>query len=406
MRDTRSIRELIACQKPGWSLEQRFYTDPGIYALELECIVTRNWIFAGHESQLPVSGDYLVLNVANESAIVVRSKEGNIKAFANVCRHRGSIVCLEKRGNTRKFQCPYHGWIYGTDGALLAARNMPDDFDKASHGLHEVPVEIVYGLVFVCFCEDPPSLQSACSDLAEPLEVFDFEHMKVAAQKSYPISANWKLAVENYQECYHCSTAHSDFAKMHTLTLDRKKRERVQAHMLDKMAACGLKHIELDFTDVEARPGEFGYGYWRTALFEGYKTGSRSGEPVAPLLGELKDFDCGASDLTFGPFTYFLIYSDYVVGYVFTPVDESNCQCEVYWLVRGDAVEGKDYDRDELVWLWDVTTHADEKIIVNNWKGVNSKYYSPGPFSGMEKPERRFVDWILQELRRAPQFSA
>jgi Rieske 2Fe-2S family protein len=207
-------------------------------------------------------------------------------------------------------------------------------------------------------------------------------------------------------ECYHCSTAHPDYAKMHTLTLDRKKRDRLQAHMLDKMPACGLKNVELDFIDIETRPGEFGYGYWRTAMFEGYKTGSRDGEPVAPLLGKLKGFDCGASDLALGPFTYFLIYSDHAVGYVFTPVDESNCQCEVYWLVRGDAVEGKDYNRDELMWLWDVTTYADEEIIVNNWKGVNSRYYRPGPFSDMEEMEQRFVNWFLQELRRAPKVSA
>lgn len=406
MRDSRSIRELIACQRPGWSLEQRFYTDPDIYALELENIVTRNWIFAGHQTQLPEAGDFLVLNVANESAIVVRSNNGEIRAFANVCRHRGSAICLDQKGNTRKFQCPYHGWMYDTDGHLVAARNMPENFDKAKHGLHKVPVEIVQGLVFICFCDEPPSIEAARRDLAEPLEVFDIEHMKVAAQKTYPIAANWKLAVENYQECYHCSIAHPEFAKMHTQTLDANKRDRLQAHMLDKMTACGLKHIDIDFTDIGSRPGEFGYGYWRTAMFEGYKTGSRDGEPVAPLLGRLKDYDYGASDLTFGPFSYFLVYSDHIVGYVFTPIDEGNCQCEIYWLVRGDAVEGKDYDRDALMWLWDVTIYADETIIVNNWKGVKSKYYQPGPFSGMEGPEQRFVNWLLQELRRAPKISA
>lgn len=406
MRDTRSLRELIACQKPGWSLEQRFYTDPEIYALEFEYIVTRNWIFAGHVSQLAAAGDYLVLKVASESAIIVRSGDGEIRAFANVCRHRGSIICQDKSGNTRKFQCPYHGWMYDTDGKLTAARNMPESFDKASYGLHKVSVEIVHGLVFVCFSDDPPSLAGARSDLEEPLAMFDFENLKVAAQKAYPIAANWKLAVENYQECYHCAGAHPEYAKMHTLMLDSKKRERVEKHMFEKMAACGIKNIEIDFIDKEARPGEMGFGYSRSALFEGYKTGSKDGEPVAPLLGKLTDYDGGASDITFGPFNYFLAYSDHVVGYVFTPVDGRNCQCEIYWLTRSDAVEGKDYDRDKLMWLWDVTTNADERIIVNNWKGVNSKYYQPGPFSGMEVPEQRFVDWLLQELRRCPHVTA
>lgn len=406
MHDKRSIRELIACQKPGWSLEQRFYTDPEIYRLELENIVTRNWILAGHESQLPEAGDYRVLNVANESAIIVRNKDGQLNAFANVCRHRGSIVCLEKSGRQRKFTCPYHGWVYDTDGNLLAARNMPEDFDRSGYGLHRLALEIVHGLMFVCFCEDPPSMESARRELSEPMSMFDFENMKVAAQKTYPIDANWKLAVENYQECYHCAAAHPEYAKMHTLMLGARQRQRVQAHMLDRMHACGLKKIEIDRNFENARSGEMGYAYSRTALFDGYKTGSKDGEPVAPLLGKLSDYDGGASDISFGSLNHLLVYSDHAVGYVFTPVDDKSCRCEIFWLVRGDAVEGKDYDRDELMWLWHVTTLADERIIVNNWKGVKSRYYRPGPFSEMEEPEKKFVDWLLAELRRAPSVSA
>ncbi|MDX1403551.1 MAG: aromatic ring-hydroxylating dioxygenase subunit alpha [Woeseiaceae bacterium] len=405
-RDNRSIRELIACQKPGWSLEQRFYTDPEIYALELEHIVYQSWILAGHLSQLPDAGDFRVVNCANESAIIVRGQDGVLRAFANVCRHRGSIVCLEQKGNRRKFECPYHGWMYDTNGALLAARSMPNGFDRSGFGLHRLPLEIIHGLIFVCFSEDPPSVEAARRDLAEPMAMFDFENLKVAAQRVYPIDANWKLAVENYQECYHCAPAHPEYAKLHTLMLGSKQRERIQAHMFERMAACGLKKIEHDYIYAKAPPGEMGYGYSRTAMFDGYKSGSRNGEPLAPLLGSLTDYDGGASDFNFGPLNFFLAYSDHVVGYVFTPVSQNSCQCEIYWLVRGDAVEGKDYDLDELVWLWDVTTEADKKIIVDNWKGVRSRYYRPGPFSSMEEDEQEFVEWVLQELRRAPNVSA
>ena len=405
MQDSRSIRELIACQKPGWSLEQRFYTDADIFRLELDRVINRHWICAGHQSQIPEPGDFRVIDVASESAIVVRGKDHRIRAFANVCRHRGSLVCLESSGNTRIFECPYHGWRYELDGSLFAARNMPEDFAREDYGLNPVQVEIVHGLVFVCFCDDPPSLDSARRDLEEPMRLFGFPGLKVAAQKSYPIAANWKLAVENYQECYHCAPAHPDYAKMHTLMLDSEKLERVQGHMLERMEACGLKNITVAYEKTMHQPGQEYYGYSRTAMFDGYRTGSRDGQPVAPLLGELKDYDGGASDLTIGPLSYFLAYSDHVVGYVFTPVDLGNCRCEVYWFVRGDAEEGRDYDVDELTWLWDRTTLADEKIIVNNWKGVNSSYYRPGPLSRMERTEQRFVDWLLGELRRAPRLA-
>lgn len=401
MLNDASVAELIGAQKPGHPLEQRFYTDPEIYRLELERIIMRNWVLAGHVSELPAPGDFFVTRVAHESAIVVRGSDGNIKAFANVCRHRGSLVCLESRGSARRFECPYHGWMYDIDGNLTAARAMPDDFDKSTLPLNPVSVDILGGLIFLCFSDEPPSLDGARRDLAEPFALFDFEHLKVAARKTYAIAANWKLAIENYQECYHCAPAHPEYAKMHTLMLDPVKRERVQDKMLARFDACGLKQIEFDYIDTLAPPGEQGYGYSRTAMFEGYLTGSRDGQPVAPLLGRLKDYDSGASDFTFGPFSFLLAYSDHVVAYVFTPVDHGHCQCEIMWLVRGDAVEGRDYQIGELMWLWDVTTKADKEIIVNNWRGVNSRYYRPGPFSKMERMESRYVEWILQELGRA-----
>jgi Rieske 2Fe-2S family protein len=399
-QDTRTIAELISSHEQGYSLDQRFYTDPAIFELELERIITRNWILAGHQSELPEPGDFKVLNVANESAIIVRGSDETLKGFANVCRHRGSLVCLESKGSTRKFTCPYHGWMYDIDGNLTAARNMPDDFDKSEYGLKAVSVGIVHGLMFVCFTDKPPSLEGAKKDLAEPMAVFDFENLKVAAHKSYDIPANWKLSIENYQECYHCATAHPEYARMHTLMLDGEKRQRLQGEMLGKMKSCGLPDLCVDYLDTKARPGEIGYGYSRTALFDGYVTGSEDGKPLAPLLGGLSDYDGGASDFSFGAFSFLLAYSDHVVAYVFTPTDKDNSRCDIYWLVRNDAEAGKDYDVDRLIWLWDVTTQADKSIIVNNSKGVRSRYYEPGPFSGMERAEKIYIDWILQELQR------
>jgi Rieske 2Fe-2S family protein len=239
--------------------------------------------------------------------------------------------------------------MYDIDGKLFAARDMPEDFDMAAHSLKTVSVGLVHGLIFVCFTDDPLSLDGCREDLAEAMAMFDFPNLKVAAQKTYDIPANWKLSIENYQECYHCATAHPEYARMHTLMLDNDKQDRVQKHMLEKMVACGLKQIYVDRIDTAARPGEMGYGYSRTALFG------------------------GASDFNFGPFSFMLAYSDHVVAYVFTPTGHESSKCEIYWMVRSDAKEGRDYDVDELTWLWDITTISDKEIIVNNSKGVHSK---------------------------------
>ena len=128
---------------------------------------------------------------------------------------------------------------FDIDGNLTAARNMDKGFDKSTHGLKPVSVGEIHGLMFVCFDDNPPSLDGAIRDLEEAMAMFDFENLKVAAQKSYPIAANWKLMIENYQECYHCATAHPEYALMHTMMLDTEKQKRVSGHMHDRMETCG-----------------------------------------------------------------------------------------------------------------------------------------------------------------------
>ena len=392
---------LLDDYRPGHALPRAFYTDPDVYELELERVVYRNWILAGHVSELSAPGDFKLVKVAREAALIVHGDDGKLRAFANVCRHRGSLVCLEERGRAEAFSCPYHGWKYGLDGRLVAARDMPDGFDKSGIGLQPVSFDVVHGLMFICFTDMPLALEGCKRDLAGPMAMFDVAQLKVAARKVYDIPANWKLCIENYQECYHCATAHPDYARMHTLTLTYEQRARLRDELRERMPACGVRDYEIDYIDTAARPGEMGYGYSRSSLFRKYRTGSRDGGPVAPLLGEFTGYDRGASDFSFGGFSFLLAYSDHVVAYVFTPVEHQRSRCEIYWFVRGDAEEGRDYDVDELTWLWDVTTQADKEIIVNNSKGVQSKYYEPGPLSSMEAMQQRYIDWILQELQRA-----
>jgi Rieske 2Fe-2S family protein len=316
----------------------------------------------------------------------------------NVCRHRGSHICLEKEGSVKLLTCPYHAWAYDLDGTLKVAQHMGEDFDISKHSLHQASIEIIAGMIYVCLSKSPPSLEPAKRDLAPVFEMFDFDNMKLATHKRYKINANWKLAVENYHECYHCGPSHPEYASMHTLKLAPHEIDERQSHMHDQFEACGLTKIEIDQLEDRAPPGVQGYAYSRTALFPGTKSGSMDGEPLAPLFGCLKGYDSGASDLSIGPFSFFLIYSDHMVGYRFLPIDTETCHCDIYWIVRGDAEEGKDYDIEKLTWLWHITTLADEEIIVNNQKGVNSMFYEPGPFSEMEHWVRRHNEWYLRVM--------
>jgi len=396
----KSIKELLNHHQEDWSLDQRFYKDESIFDLEKNHIFYDSWIFIGHESQIPNKGDYFVYKLLDEEIIVLRNKDNEVKAFFNVCRHRGSRICLEESGNTSRFSCPYHSWTYNLDGKLLAAKSLREGIDKSTLGLHPCNIASVSGMLLINLSDNPQSLEKLQSDLKEPFEMFGFEDLKVAAHKNYPIASNWKLAVENYQECYHCAPAHPEYSLSHSLKIeDEPGFDEAQEKMMENLESCGLREFEVNKDFSNKDPNQEQYAYSRYALFDGYMTGSKDGKPLAPLLGDIKEFNQGCSDFNIGPVSYFLAYCDHIVGYIFTPVSQNQCQCDIYWLVNKDAEEGKDYDKDKLMWLWDVTTYADETIIVNNQKGVNSIKYKSGPYTDKEQSTRRFIKWYLSELK-------
>ena len=396
----KSIKELLNHHQEDWSLDQRFYKDESIFDLEKNHIFYDSWIFIGHESQIPNKGDYFVYKLLDEEIIVLRNKDNEVKAFFNVCRHRGSRICLEESGNTSRFSCPYHSWTYNLDGKLLAAKSLREGIDKSTLGLHQCNIASVSGMLLINLSDNPQSLANLQSDLKEPFEMFGFEDLKVAAHKNYPIASNWKLAVENYQECYHCAPAHPEYSLSHSLKIeDEPGFDEAQEKMMENLESCGLREFEVNKDFSNKDPNQEQYAYSRYALFDGYMTGSKDGKPLAPLLGDIKEFNQGCSDFNIGPVSYFLAYCDHIVGYIFTPVSQNQCQCDIYWLVNKDAEEGKDYDKDKLMWLWDVTTYADETIIVNNQKGVNSIKYKSGPYTDKEQSTRRFIKWYLSELK-------
>ena len=395
-----TIKELLNNQQEDWSLDQKFYKDTSIFDLEKHNIFYNSWIFIGHESQIPNKGDFFVYKLLDEEIIVLRNKENKVKAFFNVCRHRGSRVCLEEKGNTSRFSCPYHSWTYNLDGKLLAAKSLREGIDKSKLGLHPCNIESASGMLLINLSDNPQSLKNLQSDLKEPFEMFGFKDLKVAAHKNYPIASNWKLAVENYQECYHCAPAHPEYSLSHSLKIeDEPGFDEAQEKMMNNLESCGLKYIEVNKDFSNKDPDQEQYAYSRYALFDGYMTGSKDGKPLAPLLGNIKEFNQGCSDFNIGPVSYFLAYCDHIVGYIFTPTSQDKCQCDIYWLVNKDAKENKDYDKEKLMWLWDVTTYADETIIVNNQKGVNSIKYQSGPYTDKEQSTRRFIKWYLSELK-------
>ena len=277
---------------------------------------------------------------------------------------------------------------------------MGESFDKSGISLKKIHVELLAGLIFINFADQPSSFAPVCEGLANCLSPYQLENAKVAHRQTYAIESNWKLAVENYCECYHCAPSHPEYSRGHSLAWPGQSTGQEHEDVLRRAQACGLSTDFVRRIYLEA-PG-FGadFAYERYALIRGHVTGSEDGKPVAPLLGSIRDYDGGATDLHVGPVTYALMYCDHVVMYRFTPLSFGESECDVTWLVNGDAQEGRDYDRDKLTWLWDVTTRADQMIIENNQQGVNSRFYQPGPLSTMEDYTQSFLSWYLDTMKK------
>lgn len=387
--DIEIMRELVRNHREGFALPRHFYTSNAVYEHDLRSFWNRSWIWVGHVSQIPEPGNFFVFEYGPESVIVVRDRHGNVRAHLNVCRHRGSRVCLKESGTARVFSCPYHAWTYELDGQLRAARDMNPDFDRSDYGLKPAHVHVFQGLIFISVGENPPAMDEGLETLSPLTAPFGIEALKIARTSSYPVPANWKLALENYMECYHCAPSHREYSRSHSLKDPREMAELI-GPLKERSVEVGLPDDEVDLTGPDALGPSADIHYRRYPLFPGYKTGSRTGEPVAPLLGQLSGFDGGATDLQIGPLNNFLIYSDHLVGYRFIPREMQQTDIQIVWMVNADAEEGTDYDPDELTWLWHVTSQDDERIIRHNQEGVNSHGFVPGPLAEMEWGIRAF----------------
>ncbi len=404
-----SLEDLVARQTPGMSLEQPFYTDPSIFERDLERIVAKQWLFVDHVSAIPSPGDVITYEIAGESIILVRGRDKEVRAFFNVCRHRGSRICLKEKDNVRTLTCPYHAWVWNLEGELMRATQMPDDFDPAAWPLHRCQVRVWQGMIFINLADDDDpdvidfsEMEQAFAPFMEP---YRLDAAKVVAIKRYPTDGNWKLAVENFRECYHCAPAHPEYTMVNAYVndgnRDRPARDKVVEAWAAEWEAKG--HVTRGLRPWgEGQNQKQPYGVFRQPIRDGYVTLSEDGQPVAPLMGDLKQWDGGETLLIFGPLTYVYLANDHATLFRFTPVTPTHTDVLVSWLVRDDAIEDKDFDLDRLVWMWDVTTVEDTKIIGDNQLGVNSRRYEPGVYSLRERGTIGFVAWYLGRMGGKP----
>jgi choline monooxygenase len=212
------------------TLPYRWYTDTDVLARERERLFGHSWHYAGHTGQLPEPGSYFTLHIAHVPLVVVRDRAGALRSFVNVCRHRGAEV-VSGEGRCTTLQCHYHAWTYGLDGSLRAApRSEGDpDFDREALGLRAAQVETWGPFVFVNPDAEAPPLAETLGELPRMVEEagLDVDALSFHSRFDYTLDANWKVAVENYLECYHCPVAHPGFSDVIDV---HPERYRLESH--------------------------------------------------------------------------------------------------------------------------------------------------------------------------------
>ena len=338
------------------TLPQRCFVSAEVFAQEQERIFARQWVCVGHQSEIAKSGDYFVRDVAGESVIILRDQAGIVRAFHNVCRHRGTRLCEEERGHAAAIQCPYHAWTYALDGRLLGSPHMDEvpGFDKAAYSLFAVNVGLWEGFVFVNLTDDAKPLDEVFAPLNGKFSHWNLQRLRSGKRIEYDVRANWKLIFENYSECYHCPGVHP---------------------MLSKVSP--YDSAENDLTE-----GPFLGGFM---MIKKGASLTMSGNACALPLGDLKDED-HARVFYYSIFPNMLLsmHPDYVMVHQLWPwaPDRTRIVCD--WFFHPDAAEQVGFNPEDAVEFWDITNRQDWHVCELSQQGIGSRAYQPGPYSPRE----------------------
>jgi len=333
----------LRARKPGHTLPRVFYTSAEAYQLDLEQIWYREWLFAGHDCELTKPGMWFTMQVGAYPVVVLRGRDGAIRAFHNTCRHRGSRICAAERGAANRLVCPYHGWTYELDGKLAHARDMDAEFDPSRHGLKPVACETSAGYIFISLARDPVDFAEFRGRMAPYFAPHRLTDAKVAVENTIVENGNWKLVWENNRECYHCRPNHPElcrtFPEAPTVTgvMGPGADPEIIGHM-SRLEAAGLpSHFRI------AETGQFRTA--RMPLLRDSVSYTMSGKAAVRrgLSDAVTEERIGALLLFHYPTTWNHVLGDHAVTFRVLPLGPTQTQVTTKWLVHKDAVEGVDY---------------------------------------------------------------
>ncbi len=366
--------ELTATRRPvaqARTLPAAVYTAPEILAIEQAGLFARTWLCVGREADIPGAGDFFTRELAGDSVIVVRGADGLVRAFFNVCRHRGSRLIDATSGcGLNRILCPYHAWSYRLDGSLAQVPRAEESGNRDGLGLVPVNSGSHDGFIFLNLDSAAAPLTSSLVDLPD-LSRFRLAELRRGWRRTYDVQANWKLICENYSECYHCPGAHPQLARISELI------------------------------SRSSRPMETGASFngGPMELKSGIETMSLSGKRTVPVIPGLS-----ADDHRY--VYYYVIYPnlllsphpDYVLTHTAWPVgpDRTRVECEL--LFTEEALARPGFDPSDMADFWDLTNRQDWALCERAQLGAGSRGYRPGPYQSSEDCVHTFDRWYAEQL--------
>ena len=370
------------------SLPSDFYRSSAIFAQEKEKIFCRDWFCAGREDQIPAPGNVQVLNILGESVIVARTKEGEIRAHYNVCRHRGSRLLPEPGEElpadikllggvlgANGIRCPYHLWTYALDGKLLNApyTKEGEGFCKAEFSLYPVGVELWGGFIFLNLTpevavRDARTLKSSFGEAMERVKRYPLADLRTVKRIVYEVQANWKIILENYNECYHCGAVHPELCDV------------VPAFQQQGGAALewekGIPHKEGAITFTWT-------GKTNRAPFPGLDENEKirhKGELIYPNL--MLSLAC-----------------DHVAAFMLWPKASNRTTVTCDFLFHPDEIKKSDFASSDAIEFWDLVNRQDWEICKRVQQGTQSRVHEFGYYAPMEDLSLDIRRYVLERLR-------
>jgi len=358
-------------------LPKRAYHDPAILAWEQANILRRDWVMVARDEDAPDPGTYTLVELEGESIIVARGRDGALRAFFNVCRHRGTPVAEEACGKVVRFQCPYHAWIYDLDGSLIRAKHTDEleDFSFERFGLAPVRLETWQGFVFLNLDPEAIPLAAQLGDLFEHWDRFDFGALRSAKRVEYDVAANWKFVAENYSECYHCPGVHPQLNKLTPYDLGGD---------FDPDGAWQGGWMELVET---AETMSLGDGSAGAAAH-----GSTNGRPS--MRGITAVDERRVYYYLLWPMAFISIHPDYLLVHRLVPQGPDRTLVICDWLFEPGTIAAPGFDPSDAVAFWDLTNRQDWHVCELQQRGTRSSSWVAGRFTTQEASVHAFDQMV------------